>query len=51
MTLDSSLTKIGDNISKIFRGEYRPYHKFFMGETENKIEDTIIRSKILFLIF
>jgi hypothetical protein len=46
MTLDSTLTKIGDNISKILRGEYKPYHKFFYGEKEDKLQETIIRSKI-----
>ena len=44
MTLDSSLSKIGDNISKIIRGEYKPYYKLFSKEKQGDLHQTIINS-------
>jgi hypothetical protein len=45
MTLESSISKLGDNISKIIRGEYKPYYKFFLDEKDDNLNRTIINSK------
>ena len=45
MTLESSISKIGDNISKIIRGEFKPYYKLFSKEKDDNLHRTIINSK------
>lgn len=42
MNLDSSLSKFGDNISKMLRGE-KPYYKMFTKQGEDEINKKIVK--------
>ncbi len=49
MNLDSSLSKFGDNISKIIRGE-KPFYKLFTNRREDGLHQIILKSKMSIII-